>query len=574
MQKVMIGFISLLVMCPLYFQGEGSVGNLDADLSEHGLGLLFANPDIVIPDHKVTYIAPASPELDIRTNHSIHSVINSAGLPPVRSQGSQGSCTAWASAYYHRTHLEWREKQWDVNLTSYQCSPAFLYHHINGGSDTGSFIHEAMDFMCTMGCASYQEMPYSASDATSWPSSSQTYRNALQFRAWNYSYISTATDSGLTNLKQHIANGGTAVIAINVYSNFDYISSFNNTYCESEVYGTNRGGHAVTVYGFDDDRQTADGPGAFCLVNSWGTGWGDAGHFWMSYKAMKNATICWLTAYFLTDRTNYTPSLVAEVKIQHAYRGEIMWNGITGGIGNVTSPSYSLKILDFNSIQGYVGISSYQRYAFPDCNIVIDLSDGVNYINHSTKNRIFVKVNDAYSGTTGTIQFLNATDYNWGITNVSNETPVSIPDGGSYVYANVTLEAKIGFEHTPPGSVLQGETIPVSVRITSTLSLSGVWVYYKPVGDTTWYAMGMSLTSGNSTDGNYTATLPAQGAAGTLEYYFYALDSGGYASQTENYTVIVQPAATESGQVLMFCIVVAGLIAALQGCSCSRKKVK
>ncbi|MCX8173777.1 MAG: C1 family peptidase [Thermoplasmata archaeon] len=574
MRKFAMIILLAFVVCPLYCQAEKFSVGPDSVLAEHGLGALIVNPDTVIPEHRVNYIGPTTPELDIRTNPTIRSVINSAGLPPVRSQGSQGSCTSWASAYYHRTHLEWREKNWDVNLSSNQCSPAFLYHHINGGSDTGSYIHEAMEFLCTLGCASLQEVPYSASDATSWPTSTQTYRNALQLRAWNYSYLSVSTDAGITNLKQHIANGGTAVIAINVYSNFDYISNYNNTYCVSEVTGTNRGAHAVTIYGFDDDKQTSDGAGAFRLVNSWGTSWGDAGHFWMSYAAVKSTVTCYPTAYFLTDRTNYTPALVAEVKVQHNARGEIMWNGITAGIGNLTSPQYSLKILDFNSIQAYVGISNYQRHAFPNCNLVVDLSDGIGYINHSARNRIFVKVNDAYSGTTGSIQFLNATDYSWGITNVSDETPVSIPDAGSYVYANVTLEAKIVFEHTPPASVLQGEPIPISVRIASTLPLSGVWLYYKPVNEVTWYAMGMSLTAGNSTDGNYTATIPAQSAPGTVEYYFYAVDSGACTGTSSNYTVIVQPAAPEGGRLLIACSVFAGMICAFVGSQYPKKKVK
>lgn len=558
-QRIIV--IALVLTLSLTYFIPGNTNAKAIEQSEHGLGLLYANPDLVIPQHKLDKIAPASPEVDIKNNTSIRSVINIAGLPPVKSQGSQGSCTAWAVAYYHRTHLEWRERGWDVNLSAHQCSPAFLYHHINAGSDTGSYPHEAMAFICTMGCSSLQEFPYNPNDAVSWPTSTQTYRNALLFRAYDYHYISINTDSGIANLKQHIANGGTAVIAINVYANFDSISDYNNTYCVSEVEtSTYRGAHSVTVYGYDDEKQTNDGTGAFRLVNSWGTSWGDAGHFWMSYEAIKSIVTCYGVAYFLTDRTNYTPSLLAEVKIQHNARGEIMWNGITGGIGNTTSPAYSLKILDFDTIQSTVGIALYQRHAFPNCNLVIDLSDGINSINHSAKNNIFVKLKDAYATTTGTIEFLNATDYSWGISNVSAEPPVNIPDAGPYAYANVTLEESIIFEHTPPVSVPQGQDIQIEVHVQSLYPISGIWLYYNPVGESTWYATAMTLISGNATDGNYTGIIPAQQAPGTLAYYFYAVDATTHAANSTTYNTIVEPETSEIVQPFSIGLILAILL--------------
>lgn len=50
------------------------------------------------------------------------------------------------------------------------------------------------------------------------------------------------------------------------------------------VADTIAGGHAIVAYGFDDRRLTVHGPGAFRIANSWGTGWGDHGDFWLPYR--------------------------------------------------------------------------------------------------------------------------------------------------------------------------------------------------------------------------------------------------------------------------------------------------
>lgn len=45
-----------------------------------------------------------------------------------------------------------------------------------------------------------------------------------------------------------------------------------------------QGGHAVTITGFDDHKVIAGETGAIRCRNSWGSGWGISGDFWLSYR--------------------------------------------------------------------------------------------------------------------------------------------------------------------------------------------------------------------------------------------------------------------------------------------------
>ena len=48
------------------------------------------------------------------------------------------------------------------------------------------------------------------------------------------------------------------------------------------------GGHAVCVVGYDNSKQM------FLVRNSWGSGWGDKGYFYIAYEYFKSyASDCW-----------------------------------------------------------------------------------------------------------------------------------------------------------------------------------------------------------------------------------------------------------------------------------------
>ena len=80
-----------------------------------------------------------------------------------------------------------------------------------------------------------------------------------------------------------------------IYDSFSELSGTNSVY--NTFRGSMLGGHAVTIVGYDDHRFG----GAFKIVNSWGTGWGDEGYFWLPYGYFGRVVN---EAYVLQDSPN------------------------------------------------------------------------------------------------------------------------------------------------------------------------------------------------------------------------------------------------------------------------------
>jgi hypothetical protein len=382
----------------------------------------------------------------------------SGQMPPVGNQGSQGSCCAWAIGYYQKTHYEWLEHRWNDSLTSHQFSPAFIYNQINGGADQGSGSNAAYALIADQGCATMADFPYNQNDYTTWPSES-AYARAIPFRGSTSHWFSMTDSVGINNARQRLDNGYTTVIGISVYSNFDNIQNFHYTYCVADKYGSNRGGHVVTIVGYNDTITTHDGPGAFKLVNSWGTGWGLAGYWWMSYVAAANAELSAQIGVYQDDRIAYAPTMLGRVRLTHAAREKI---GIRLGIGTTASP---LWIKDFRTWR-----SPVTDRAFPNNNIVFDMTEGEPYIIYGLTDSVFVRaIDDVSDSKTGTIDYFAATHLAWNATGVSSDTPVSIPDYNTAVYARAGIpkpyDVGAYLLTAPTGTVDSGSSTAPQARV-------------------------------------------------------------------------------------------------------------
>ncbi|MCL2457160.1 MAG: InlB B-repeat-containing protein, partial [Defluviitaleaceae bacterium] len=264
-------------------------------------------------------------------------------FPPPGNQGAQNSCVAWAVAYL-RTKHEGILRDWDFssnekisaheqilshekisahenisshekitsqekisanenifadekisahekiphknifaheNISSHEkiLSPAYIYNQINGGGDTGSSYSDALNLLIHQGVTTLASFPYNQFDFRAQPNVSQR-GEAVDFRigSWN-------TIRGVDEMRRFLHEKNGIVVGVNIFPGFDRISRENPVF-DTILFGErHRGGHAVVLVGYCDEKQ------AFKFLNSWGISWGVDGFGWISYELLGDSRV-------------------------------------------------------------------------------------------------------------------------------------------------------------------------------------------------------------------------------------------------------------------------------------------
>jgi len=270
----------------IVFSGNAQVTLTAPDQTDkHGLGMDTIDPATYAgfnfsSPHSAVFGAPAAaPSLPTHIDLS-------ANFPVPGNQGTQSSCVGWATAYALKSYQEKVEMDWALNTPEHLFSPSFIYNQIKqpGG---GSLPNEALDLAVHSGVATLATMPYINSDDQSQPSA-EAIAEAGHYKASSWAALGTVQD-----IKATLANRNPVVIGITVYPQLQQLQGVNSVY--NNYSGSSLGGHAITIVGYDDERFG----GAFKVINSWGTDWGDNGYFWLPYN---NSVI--QVSYSLTDADN------------------------------------------------------------------------------------------------------------------------------------------------------------------------------------------------------------------------------------------------------------------------------
>jgi C1A family cysteine protease len=482
---------------------------LAEDGQYHGLGLIYKDPRTIPGWHKLDTAHLAEAPFLLPSY-----VSNTTYLPPVGNQGGEGSCVAWATGYYVMTYMEGKARQWNVTQSTHQYSPAYIYNQGRLVQDNGMYFGDAIEIMSALGCASLSQMPYTAGQYTSWPSEN-AYKEAINYRvdSSTVTWVDTTQAGALTAIKQWLDQGNIGFAGIEVYHNFDYISSYNYNYCLADVSGTDRGGHATTIIGYDDSRVTNDGTGAFRCVNSWGAGWGEAGYYWLSYQAVTDPSNKIFQGFFADFQVKSgAPSYAAVFQITYP-----QFRDLTVKLAKGT-PSINLWSLYSWSYSS----SRNQSISAPPNPVWVDISDltvlpveGV-YSLVATDAR-----NTTKSGQITSFSIVNLSNNQ---TTVSPDPPVSIPAGGAGT-AYVTLCPTMAFT---PATLPNGA---VGAAYSKTITTNGGTAPYTFALTSGSLPDGLSLSSGGVLSGTPTT-------AATYNFTVTATDNYGCA-QDMPYTIVV-----------------------------------
>ena len=213
-------------------------------------------------------------------------------FPIAGNQNPQSSCVAWAVGYALKSYQEKLEMGWAFTR-NHLFSPAYIYNQINGGSDDGSRIDHALELIVQQGAATLASMPYDEHDHLTQPSA-EARTEAAGFKAARWERV-----NGSRDIKAALAARTPVVIGMESCDNFQDVKGRDAVY--NDLLG-DCGGHAVTITGYDDNRFG----GAFRIINSWGSDWGDAGYFWLPYSLFRRAVHY---AFILVDADNTAPVL-------------------------------------------------------------------------------------------------------------------------------------------------------------------------------------------------------------------------------------------------------------------------
>ena len=190
---------------------------------------------------------------------------------PIENQGSLGSCTGQAIAGAIELLNKRNGNYQDISRLFIQYYERLILGTVN--YDSGAYIRDGIK----------ATNHYGVSLESYWPYDIRKYRQEPITEAKNDALNRKVTRyERLTNLNGFIdalSNGYPIIMGFNVYTSF-----MSNTVARTGVMpypNTKRerllGGHAVLIVGYNKTKKV------FIARNSWGTGWGDKGYFYMPF---------------------------------------------------------------------------------------------------------------------------------------------------------------------------------------------------------------------------------------------------------------------------------------------------
>ncbi|EAQ38420.1 papain family cysteine protease [Dokdonia sp. MED134] len=207
----------------------------------------------------------------------------SSYLPPVDTQGQQGSCASWATTYYLKSFQERIAAETTGINESIVFSPSYTYNQITQGICEGTSYESNLEILKNKGAISLGLFPYQDNTCSIQPTDAED-QIAQDYKILDYFYLSG--NNMVLEMKELIYTQKPILIAAFLTSDFGEIDDFGLTAYREHIvdYSVPGACHGMLVVGYSDQYN------AFKVVNSWGQDWGDAGFVWIDYAAFENVS--------------------------------------------------------------------------------------------------------------------------------------------------------------------------------------------------------------------------------------------------------------------------------------------
>ena len=238
----------------------------------HPLGVLWENDRYNALPVKQVY----GKVTDLPAHNSLES-----RLPRIINQASNNNAVGWILGWYGLTLLEARNNDLtDINaITDHALNPAFPYwygHQKRGGCLQTSSMIDALESMVNYGTPLFSSYsgPCGDSVATKFITQASGHRLSGYVRLFNtFDPVTLKVNA----VKQALAEDNPVAAGIICPPSFLLAKEFWEPHEDPE---TGPAGHAILVVGYNDEQYG----GAFEVVNTWGSSWGDGGRTWLLYK--------------------------------------------------------------------------------------------------------------------------------------------------------------------------------------------------------------------------------------------------------------------------------------------------
>jgi hypothetical protein len=202
--------------------------------------------------------------------------------PPIIQQGNTGKCGPFSSAYFiigMYNGVTGAAQNFDkVGSTDFAYSQYKKLANDPCGGEGGVLLFKNgtrpgfADILQQYGTCSWNQLPFRETNDCS-VITEQMITQAAANKIEGYRRIDKTDYSNPTDLKSFLYGGFPLWFGVAVDDGFQNIG----TGVWKSASGKNHGGHAMTIVGWDDNKQ------AFKIANSWGSDWADKGYGWVDY---------------------------------------------------------------------------------------------------------------------------------------------------------------------------------------------------------------------------------------------------------------------------------------------------